>query len=65
MSDHAAMPNSETFWGRIGRLIRQFGEAMDLDETTLLAARVARLERELTELKDQQGDSLPRPATQP
>lgn len=44
MTDYATSPNRETFWNRIGRLARQFGEALDLDETALLAARVARLE---------------------
>lgn len=65
MTDHTASPNRETFWNRIGRLVRQFGEALDLDETALLAARVARLERELAELKGPQAQRLRHPATQP
>ena len=43
----------ESFWRTIARALENFGDALDSTETTLLARRVSKLEKEVARLKEQ------------
>jgi uncharacterized small protein (DUF1192 family) len=43
----------ESFWRTVGRMLENFGDALDTTEATLLAERVSKLEKEIARLKEQ------------
>lgn len=45
-------PRKRSLWAEIGAFLERLGEAIDITEADLLAARIERVERELAALKD-------------
>lgn len=50
-ADHA--PVKGTAWGRFARALKEFEDVMDLSETDILAARLAKLEDRLARVEAQ------------
>jgi hypothetical protein len=51
MTADLSTPTKDRFWRRIAHALGDFGDALDATEASLLEARVAKLERQLVELK--------------
>jgi hypothetical protein len=57
MSNLVSAANRDSKWARFWRFLRAFDEAMDVSEVEILQRRVGRLERQMTELKNEEAGS--------
>ena len=52
--------NSQSAWDRLCDFLRAFDESLHREETSALAARLTKIERQLADLKEQHSEGLDR-----